>query len=187
MPWRGLCSCWTWGDVRDGELILWVGVLYIMSKQSDIQWGEGWVWPVPRDTAQALGKPVITQEFRRPSHLGVDIMYRSGDRFVAPEGTPILAARSGTVWSTGQTARGWNVVVDHGPPFATFYQHLAAEPDVVKGDLVAAGQRIGVMGIDPTDGEGVRHLHFAVWYQGAGDSASVDPSVAMMRWAVLTA
>lgn len=168
-----------------GELIFWLGVLYLMSNQSDIQWGDGWVWPVPR-AASPLGKPIITQEFRRPSHLGVDIMYRSGSRFVAPEGTQVLAARAGTVWSTGQTARGWNVVLDHGQPFATFYQHLASEPEVVKGDLVTAGQRIGVMGVDPTDGEGIRHLHFAVWYKGNGDSASVDPSVAMMGWAVLT-
>jgi murein DD-endopeptidase MepM/ murein hydrolase activator NlpD len=86
------------------------------------------------------------------------------------------------VWSTGHTSRGWNVVLDHGPPFATFYQHLLEQPLVRAGELVQAGQQIGVMGADPTDRQGLRHLHFAVWYKGHGDTASVDPESAMASW-----
>lgn len=137
-------------------------------------WGEGWTWPVPGDA-------IVSQEFKPGVHLGVDIMFRDGEHYYAPQGTAILAAKSGTVWSTGTGARGMNVVLDHGPPFATFYQHLE-RVDVIKGQYVEAGEQIGIMGIDPTDKQRVRHLHFAVWYQGNGDKASVDPGPVIDQW-----
>ena len=143
-------------------------------------WGGGWVWPVP-DIGDidppADGYAVISNHFSPPRHKGVDIMYRGAvSGYYAPVGTPTAAARDGTVWSVGQTARGWGVVVDHGPPFATFYQHLAAvEPGIAKGAAVKAGQRLGTMGVDPTDPERVRHLHFEVWWRG-GASSAVDPA-----------
>jgi murein DD-endopeptidase MepM/ murein hydrolase activator NlpD len=151
------------------------------------RWGKGWAWPVP-DLVTELGHlpALVSQEFRRGGpapHLGVDVMYRGADGvWFAPEGTPVLAARDGVVWSTGQTARGWNVVVDHGAPWATFYQHLAARPIVRAGQRVKAGEHLGVMGADPTDPQGLRHLHFAVWYRGHGDAASVDPGGEMSSW-----
>jgi murein DD-endopeptidase MepM/ murein hydrolase activator NlpD len=165
------------------DIILIVVALAVLGSVGALPWGGGWVWPVP--TTQQ-GAAVISQEFRRPAHLGVDVMFRVGGRFVADAGTPVVAARAGRVWSTGHTARGWNVVLDHGAPWATFYQHLADEPVVKAGDVVTAGQRLGFMGVDPTDAAGVRHLHFAVWYKGNGDSASVDPGAAMQGWGRLT-
>jgi len=173
----------------DDAIVVVVGImLWLMSRKdeskvvSSEEWDGEWHWPVPRDAAG--NPPVVSNEFRRPSHLGVDVMYRVGGRYVAPEGTKVLAARAGVVWSTGKTARGWNVVLDHGKPWATFYQHLAAEPLVKKGDHVAAGQELGFMGADPTDPQKVRHLHFATWYKGAGDSASVDPGPHMSNWSI---
>ncbi len=158
--------------------ILILAVLMLMFLPG-IEWGGGWVWPVPNHGGAV---PVITNPFSAPKHYGVDIMYRSADGHPnAPEGTPILAARDGVVWSTGQTVRGRNVVLDHGKPFATFYQHLTTV-FVAKGDRVTAGQQIGIMGSDPSDPEGLRHLHFAVWYKGNGDSSSVDPETAMRSW-----
>lgn len=142
--------------------------------------------------------PVISQEFRaagggQAPHLGVDLMYRNAAPppiFTAPEGVPVLAARDGKLWSITKTPRGWAVVLDHGPPFATFYQHLEsiapALADAKRGELVLAGTPLGIMGSDPTDGGHVRHLHFAVWYQGHGDSASVDPSQAMATWRLVS-
>ena len=122
-------------------------------------------------------------------------MYRSDappPTFVVPEGTPVLAARAGKLWSVQQTARGLSVVVDHGKPFATFYQHLASvDPAIAgggnpslafRGMAIEAGQRLGTVGIDPTDPSKVRHLHFAVWYNGSGDGSSVDPSSVMPGW-----
>lgn len=100
-------------------------------------------------------------------HLGVDIR--------GAEGAPIVAARDGTVWSVGETERGHSVVLDHGPPWATFYQHLKTVA-VEKGQTVKAGDVIGTMGHDPTDAQLITHLHFATWYKGAGNAASVDPA-----------
>lgn len=158
-----------------------------------IKWGEGWVWPVPdMNSSDGFFPAVVSQEFRprgspRP-HLGVDIMYvvdsraPAADRWFVSEGAPVVAARDGTVWSTGHTQRGWNVVLDHGPPWATFYQHLQSAPLVKAGDRVRAGQPLGVVGVDPTDAQGLRHLHFAAWYKGHGDPASVNPWPSMAGW-----
>ena len=162
--------------MMDEYLLLAVIIMLVMA--DTIDWGGGWTWPVPdRPGSPAL----VTNPFKRPAHLGVDIMYREGGQYVAPVGTPVLAARAGVVWSTGKTARGQNVVLDHGAPFATFYQHLETV-SISKGQRVEAGQQIGTMGADPTDPQGLRHLHFAVWYKGNGDSSSVDPGRAMPAW-----
>jgi len=164
--------------MTDEELIALAVIMLVLLP--GIDWGGGWVWPVPDRTS--VGAPaLISQEFKPGIHMGVDIMYRVGGRYEAPVGTPILAARDATVWSVAEGARGKNVVLDHGAPFATWYQHLA-DVQVVKGERVKAGQQIGTMGADPTDPQGLRHLHFAVWYKGHGDSSSVDPARAMVSW-----
>lgn len=129
-------------------------------------------------------------------HRGLDVMYRrrsaedrgedpsgvigadgfaSSPMHFAPVGTPILAARAGKVYSVHERTDGggWSVVLDHGKPWATYYTHLRwVGVDV--GDVVTAGQPIGVMGGNLGDGSRVRHLHFEVWFQGHGASASVD-------------
>jgi len=151
-----------------GIIVIGAIVLLLMGRRS-IPWGSGWVWPVS-------GVSKLTQEFKPGPHRGVDI--------VGPQGARIIAARSGRVWSVGPTERGWSVVIDHGKPFATFYQHLESA-NVVRGQVVTAGQPIGVMGIDPTDRQQVRHLHFAVWFEGHGDNASVDPEAVMKTWSRL--
>lgn len=166
--------------MRDGDIILLViGGYALLNLKGGIDWGGGWAFPAP-DLAE--GTPAqVSQEFRKPTHMGVDIMYRQSKWF-ARQGTPVLAAKAGTVWSTEHTSRGWNVVLDHGAPFATFYQHLEERPMVKAGDPVVAGQQLGIMGADPTDPAHLRHLHFAVWYKGHGDAASVDPARAMLVW-----
>lgn len=163
------------------------------------------MWPIPRlvtpaggggpAAVAAVSPPVISQEWRTGphEHLGVDLMYRAalGRGFAAPPGVPIVAARAGKLWSVDKTPRGWAIVLDHGPPWATFYQHLqAVDPAIAaakRGDPVELGQPLGVMGSDPTDGGHIRHLHFATWYKGYGDAASVDPAQAMATWPARTA
>lgn len=167
-----------------------------MSTKTDtVTWGSGWHWPVPDLMIGNVRAPaVVSQEYRgagdRKPHLGVDVMFRAPaglqpvTRFYAPLGTPILSAKDGKVWSVQRTARGFAVVIDHGKPFATFYTHLeSVTPGLTKGTPVTAGMQIGKMGADPTDPGKVRHLHFAVWYQGSGDNNSVDPESAMRSWA----
>jgi murein DD-endopeptidase MepM/ murein hydrolase activator NlpD len=171
-----------------------VVVLRMLNTKASPAWGPGWTWPIPDlmlvpPLADSIVRAAISQEFRGAGagarHFGVDLMYRSvGDRaWFAPHGTPIVAAKAGTIWSVDESPRGWMVVIDHGPPWATFYQHLEkVSPAISKGARVEAGHQLGIMGSDPTDPERVRHLHFAAWYHGAGDDASVDPSEAMLSW-----
>lgn len=189
--------------MSDDWLVIAALILWGMQTEP-IPWGEGWVWPIPQiqPSVDPVGPghsmvPVISQEFRSASnarpHLGVDLMYRNANPppvFTAPAGVPVLAARDGKLWSVAKTERGWAIVLDHGPPFATFYQHLETVNDRIalmrRGEPVAAATPLGVMGSDPTDGGHVRHLHFAVWYRGYGDNASVDPSKAMASWRLVS-
>lgn len=183
-------------------------------KRRPVEWGAGWMWPVPDAIIGGnLYRPVITDGFGSPRpggrlHTGVDVMYRrrtaldqslrypprtpsgSAGAF-APEGTPIVAARAGRVWSAKRTPRGFAVVLDHGTPFETFYQHLdvLVFPEHRHGVNVAtgkptpikAGDLLGTMGFDPLDPQRLRHLHFAVWLNG-NDDAAIDPKQAMESW-----
>jgi len=174
---------------------LLLGLAFWPRKRPD--WGDGWVFPVPDiEGAGDQGIARVTNSFVPDKHNGVDIMYLRvvGDPnapgstqavYFAPRGTPVLAARAGTVWSVSLSPRGWQVVLDHGAPWATYYQHLAEKPLLAKGDRVAAGQQIGVMGSDPTDPQGLRHLHFEAWYKGSA-SAAVDPGKEVATWPHLT-
>lgn len=185
--------------MRDDDW-LWVGgavILLAMTKQ-EIDWGTGWVYPMPiLRTPSGDLIPEVSQEFRstnRP-HLGVDVMYRNvnGKRWDVPVGVAVLAAKDGRLWSVSRAPRGWTVVLDHGPPWSTFYTHLdSVDPSVLhgtmgvsrKGDpmVIEAGRVLGTVGYDPLDSQKVRHLHFATWYRGSGDRASVDPRGAMGSW-----
>jgi murein DD-endopeptidase MepM/ murein hydrolase activator NlpD len=114
--------------------------------------------------------------------------------FFAPAGTPIVAAKNARVWSVTKGPHGIAVVLDHGAPWATFYQHLETttlQPHAggfpvgsKSKTFVTAGDRIGTMGFSSLDGAKLRHLHFATWFKGAGDGAAVDPEPAMKTWGV---
>ncbi len=85
-------------------------------------------------------------------HAGVDL--------AAPTGTPIVAARSGTIelseWYGGY---GNAVVIDHGDGVETLYGHNS-ELLVSEGEEIKAGQRISLMG--STGDSSGSHLHFEV-------------------------
>lgn len=100
------------------------------------------------------GGSAITQEYRPPSHMGVDIAVvgHFGDARAL-----VLAVAAGRVVRAARGDRGFAVLLDHGD-WASGYLHLA-DLDVRAGDAVAAGQRLGRMGADPLDGERIVHLH----------------------------
>jgi murein DD-endopeptidase MepM/ murein hydrolase activator NlpD len=179
---------------------------------ASLPWGDGWHWPIPDVSIDGIVYPAtISQEFHAPAHYGVDLMYRRrsiGDRpdyppgkggttqFFAPDGVHVVAARDARVWSVDKSPRGIEIVLDHGNPWATYYQHLETttlaphQSGFPGGDkskpptIVHAGDVIGTMGVDPLDAGKVRHLHFTPWYNGHGDSAAVDPGAQLMtRWA----
>ena len=180
-------------------------------------WGDGWIFPVPdlelsdvfgnRPTLVYTAEP--SQEFKS-EHRGLDIMYerrgaadraqfpagkvdaggaKQHARYFAPIGTPIVAARDGVVWTVANTPHGIAVVLDHGKPWATFYQHLATTTlrnPTTSGkpaQQVKAGQVIGTMGHSPLDAEKLRHLHFETWFTGAGKMEPQDPRPVLDRFA----
>lgn len=188
-----------------------LGVILVGSVRLD--WGDGWAWPLPSIRVDGRTYPATISDglgSPRPGgrrHDGVDVDYQrtsradlvaryppytsSGTRgFFAPLGIPVLAARDGRVWSAGRTARGIMVVLDHGRPWSTLYQHLdsttlarhARGLDVATGapTLVRRGDVIGTMGADPMQGAtAFRHLHFETHHK----QTAVDPSSAMASWA----
>ena len=90
-------------------------------------------------------------------HNGVDL--------TGPEGTPIVATRSGYVTTAAYQAGGAGnyVSLSHGDGFGSIYMHMTHY--VVKyGQYVEAGQIIGYMGT--TGGSTGVHLHFGISYNG---------------------
>ena len=99
-------------------------------------------------------------------HNGVDI--------AAEEGTPVMAAADGTVYTVyDDETMGTTVVIRHEEGYTTKYACLAEEVMVAAGDAVTMGQQIGCVGttallesaLDP-------HVHFSV----TCDNEVVDPA-----------
>lgn len=93
---------------------------------------------------------------RFTAHEGVDVHAR--------EGTPILAAASGVVKSSGKNGGYGNaVVLDHGYGYSTLYGH-ASELLVKKGQRVQRGDVIAQVG--STGLATASHLHYEVHVRG---------------------
>lgn len=97
-------------------------------------------------------------------HYGVDLS--------APQGTPIVASRSGVVTAASYEygGAGYYVNIDHRDGFSTRYMHMT-HYIVAPGDYVAAGQVIGYCG--STGASTGPHLHFSVYYNGV----AVNPAL----------
>jgi murein DD-endopeptidase MepM/ murein hydrolase activator NlpD len=135
----------------------------------------GWTLPV---------RALVVSGFRtaeRPDHDGVDL---GAKRY-----TPIRAAAAGQVitarcdvdrsgrlcnrdGSPSTPGCGWYVKIRHAGDFVTMYCHMVERPKVRVGQMVAAGEEIGVVG---TSGHSSGpHLHFEVYDPREGDE--VDPA-----------
>ena len=90
-------------------------------------------------------------------HNGIDL--------AANRGTPIYAAKTGTV-STAASGYGWGnyVVINHGDGYSTLYAHQDYYI-VSEGDTVTQGQVIGYVG--STGNSTGPHLHFTIYYNGS--------------------
>ncbi|MBX3156779.1 MAG: peptidoglycan DD-metalloendopeptidase family protein [Deltaproteobacteria bacterium] len=163
-----------------------------------------WVWPVQSWKGRI---PVISDGFKSPRpglprHGGVDIMYERlpADTFkqgtphgakwhVMPDDVTVVAAHDGVVWSAMPSPTGIAVVIDHSPlKAATFYAHLEtlAVKETARAESkqrVRAGELLGTVGLNPLDGERLRHLHFELWLGGPNDR--IDPEEIMKRWDVV--
>ena len=117
-------------------------------------------WPLPGHTYISCHFGEV-DAFGNAGHRGTDIP--------APEGTPILAAHSGTVLVSGwNDSYGNQVLLDNGAGLSTRYAHMTATA-VTAGETVTAGQVIGYEG-STGDSTG-NHLHFEVMQGGV----RVDP------------
>lgn len=109
----------------------------------------GLIWPIS-------GR--VSQEFGVGGHPGMDIF--------APMGTPIYAAKAGTVIYAQFNNGGYGnlVVVDHGGGFSTAYAHQS-QIIVSVGQSVSQGQQLGMEG--STGNSTGPHLHFECRIDGA--------------------
>ena len=112
-------------------------------------------WPLPGHTYISCHFGEV-DAFGNAGHRGTDIP--------APEGTPILAAHSGTVLISGwNDSYGNQVLLDNGAGLSTRYAHMT-QTAVTAGEAVTAGQVIGYVG-NTGDSTG-NHLHFEVMQNG---------------------
>ena len=112
-------------------------------------------WPLPGHTYISCHFGEV-DAFGNAGHRGTDIP--------APEGTPILAAHSGTVLISGwNVSYGNQVLLDNGAGLSTRYAHMT-QTAVTAGEAVTAGQVIGYVG-NTGDSTGF-HLHFEVMQNG---------------------
>ena len=112
-------------------------------------------WPLPGHTYISCRFGEV-DAFGNAGHRGTDIP--------APEGTPILAAHSGTVLVSGwNDSYGNQVLLDNGAGLSTRYAHIT-QTAVTAGEAVTAGQVIGYVG-NTGDSTGF-HLHFEVMQNG---------------------
>ncbi len=123
-------------------------------------------WPV----INGLGW--VTMEFGPNIHpiQGIWYMHKGIDIAHFP-GTPIVAAANGKVTKAGRDAIGYGgfVEIDHNYGFRTKYGHMDAI-DVVEGQEVIQGQRLGTMG--NTGISTGTHLDFQMWI----GTENIDPA-----------
>ena len=130
------------------------------------------------DDKQLYALPyAINRSYRVLQGYGSRFSHRGHEEFAVdfdmPQGTPIHAARSGTVarveeqhskgcWDTGCGKYANYIVVLHDDDTTGEYYHLQQNGALVKpGDKVTRGQQIGLSG--NTGHTTMAHLHFAVY------------------------
>ena len=120
-------------------------------------WSGNFVPAVDAKSTPSFGESRILNEEKTSLHRGTD--------FPVSEGTPVVAANSGTVVLAQELYYEGNcVIVDHGQEFFTIYMHLS-KIDAALGDKVAKGKRLGLSGA--TGRVTGPHLHQGVRWDGA--------------------
>ncbi len=126
------------------------------------------VWPVYGWLSQGFG---CTGMMMQLWSAAAGCYFHGGLDIAAAEGTAVGAVRAGQVLWAGwnDDGLGYNVGIDHGDGMVTWYGHFCCPPDVVNGQGVAQGQRIGLIG--GTGASTGSHLHFVVRIDGV----AIDP------------
>ncbi len=121
--------------------------------------GGTFCWPAPSYTR-------ISDDYGNRIHptLGVQ-QFHNGIDMAAPNGSPILAAESGTVVAaTYNSSMGNYIMINHGNGLYTIYMHASALY-VSTGQKVTRGQKIAAVG--STGRSTGPHLHFSVRQNGS--------------------
>jgi murein DD-endopeptidase MepM/ murein hydrolase activator NlpD len=105
------------------------------------------------------------------THDAVDIM--------APRGTPVIAADSGTIFKLRQNQAGGITIyqLDPAERFVYYYAHLDRyEQGLVEGMTIRKGDVIGFVGTTGNAPKDLPHLHFQVMlYRGRGQYWGGEP------------
>jgi murein DD-endopeptidase MepM/ murein hydrolase activator NlpD len=105
------------------------------------------------------------------THDAVDIM--------APRGTPVLAADSGTILKLRQNAAGGITIyqLDPAEQFVYYYAHLDRYRDgLAEGQAIGQGEILGYVGTTGNAPKDMPHLHFQVMlYRGRGQYWGGEP------------
>lgn len=119
--------------------------------------------PIFGYSMEALSYNQTTRDWR--VHNGVD--------FAAPEGTAVVAAADGQVYTVYEDDQmGMTVVIRHEGGYTTRYSSLAPGVSVSAGQDVTMGQTIGAVGTSALMENALgHHVHFAV----SKNDESVDP------------
>jgi murein DD-endopeptidase MepM/ murein hydrolase activator NlpD len=136
----------------------------------------GYAFPILGKHEFSLGAGRFGAARSGHTHQGQDVM--------AECGTPLVAARGGTVQYAGfQSAAGNYLVIDgRGTPDDFMYAHLAEPSPLHTGETVRTGQPIGIVG--ETGDATACHLHFEMWgppgwYEGG---SPFDPLPYLEKW-----
>ena len=118
--------------------------------------GDLFIWPVNGYVTSPYGYRNDPFGGGRQFHFGLDIG--------APSGTPVKAAMSGRVITTGYNdTYGNHIVISHHSGYRTLYGHLSVI-SIKSGVYVSPGERIGEVG--STGLSTAPHLHFTVYKDG---------------------
>ncbi len=121
----------------------------------------GFICPIAGKTKNNI----TTGYYGYSGHTGVD--------FAVAAGTPILAAKSGTVYKSEAkkvngvyVSYGEHIIIDHHDGTITLYAHgMPGSRLVQAGDTVSQGQQI--MSVGTTGNSTGYHLHFEIWVNGS--------------------
>jgi murein DD-endopeptidase MepM/ murein hydrolase activator NlpD len=128
----------------------------------------GFVFPVgdPHTFGDSFGAPRMMGSQYEHAHQGTDIM--------APFGTPLLACERGLITEMGTDVLGGTKLWLKGESGTYYYYaHLSAFAEgLAVGDVVEAGDPVGLVGDTGNARGGAPHLHFEIHPEGG---AAVNP------------
>ncbi len=124
-------------------------------------------WPAEGPVSSVYGARRFINDIPSSPHRGLDI--------AIPTGTPLRAVSGGTVALVGDLFyTGHTIMVDHGGGLISMYAHMS-EPRVTEGQVLQAGDVIGLSGA--TGRVTGPHLHLGLSLNGQ----LIDPQLLLME------